>query len=97
MYDGTQKVPVDMFWTFEGKQTASTAPFYFDGITFDEFFVEMFYYDYHHATLARKHIKYKPVRKQLEDGDISVIPSEYKFHLPFPEKCTAYIDLVKVA
>ena len=97
MYDGTQKVPVDMFWTFEGGQIASAAPFYFDGITFDEFFIEMFYYDYHHAILVPKYIKYKSVRKQLMDGDISEIPDEYKYHLPFPEKCTAYIDLIKVA
>ena len=97
MYDGTKKVPIDMFWTFEGRQTAPTAPFYFDGITFDEFYVEMFYYDYHRTVLARKHVKYKSVKKQLEDRDISEIPDEYKSHLPFPENCTAYKHLLKVA
>ena len=88
MYDGTAIIPATHEYKFE-------SPFYFDGITFDEYFVEQCYY---HAYIARKKmIGYKTLRKQLLDGDIQSIPDEYKISCPYPEKCTAYIDLVKVA
>ena len=86
MYDGTVKVPATHEYKFE-------SPFYFDGITYDEYFVEWCYYS---ACIAGKKI-YKSLRDQLLDGDISFISDEYKKLCPYPEKCTAYIDLVKVA
>jgi len=86
VYDGTAIIPATHEYKFE-------SPYYFDGITYDEYFVEQCYY---HACIARKKI-YKTLRKQLLDGDIQSIPDEYKISCPFPEKCTAYMDLVKVA
>ena len=88
MYNGRAKVPSTMEFTFE-------KPFYYDGITFDEFFVEMYYYGSRNT--PEKMMNYKPLRKQLEDGDIMSIPDEYKLLCPFPENCTAFSDLIKAA
>ena len=93
MYKGTEKVDATMFWICGA--VASSAPFYFDGITYDEFLVEDSYRNYHHAKLAKQLYPYKIIRKQLEDGDIHSIPNEYKSLLPFPENCTAYANLLK--
>ena len=88
VYDGTAIVPATHEYRFE-------SPFYFDGITYDEYFVE---WCYHSACIAcQKMVGYKPLREQLIDGDITFIPDEYKKLCPFPEKCTAFMDLVKVA
>ena len=97
MYNGLEKIPQEeaptLAWSgsFSG---ANRAPFYFDGMTWDEFFVEDCYYLYHHAKLARDLIPYKTIKKQLEDGDINSIPDEYKITCPFPENCTAYKELI---
>ena len=88
MYDGTAKVPITHEYRFE-------KPFFYEGITFDEYFVE---WCYHSACIAgKKMTTYKPLRKQLEDGDIITIPDEYKKLCPDPDNCTAYIELIKVA
>ena len=93
MYNGKEKVKSTDFWTLDAP--ASKAPFYYDGITFDEFFVEMYYFGSRNT--PEKRINYKPLRKQLEDEDITNIPDEYKFLCPFPEECTAFSDLIKAA
>ena len=88
MYDGTAKVPA----THEYKHES---PFYYDGITYDEYFVEWCYLS---ACIAHKKMTtYKSLRKQLIDGDITFISDEYKKLCPFPEKCMAFADLLKVA
>lgn len=86
MYNGKESVPA----THEYKRES---PFYFDGISFDEYLVEQ---RYHHSCIARKKmIGYKTLREQILDGDIEEIPDEYKVSLPFPEECTAYSYLLK--
>jgi len=88
VYDGTAKVPATHEYRFE-------KPFYFEGITFDEYFVE---WCYHGSCIARKEmVGYKPLRKQLIDGDIHSIPDEYKKLCPYPENCTAFMGLQKIA
>jgi len=88
VYDGTVKVPVENGLLFE-------KPFFYEGITYDEYFVEQCYL---HACIARQDmIGYKPLREQLIDGDIQSVPDEYKISCPYPESCTAFEDLVKVA
>ena len=45
----------------------------FDGITFDEFFIEIFYYDYHHAILFPKFINFETlntIKKTSHAGGI---------------------------
>ena len=86
MYDGTAVVPATHEYKFE-------SPFYYDGITYDEYFVEQCYY---HAWIAQKIVEYKPLRNQLMDGDIQSVPEEYKISCPFPEDCSAFVDLVGV-
>ena len=95
MYDGSERVPLTMIWS-KGL-TVTHAPFYYDGITYDEFLVEECYRNYYHAILASKKIGYKSLKKQLEDGEIQSVPDEYKITCPFPEKCTAFSNLVRVA
>ena len=90
MHNGAEKILPTMFWTFEAP--VSKAPFYYDGMTYDEYFVEMYYFSIY-ATSA----KYKTLRKQLEDGDIINIPDEYKALCPHPDSCTAFRNLVKIA
>jgi len=92
VYDGTDKVLPTMSWS--SGLPVTYAPFYFNGMTNDEFFVEECYRNYYYARLAPNHMAYKTVRKQLEDGDIDSIPDEYKISCPYPEDCTAYSDLV---
>ena len=88
MYDGTAIVPAIHEYMFE-------SPFYFDGITYDEYFVEQCYY---YACLAHKEmIGYKTLRKQLIDGDIQSVPDEYKKLCPDPDSCTAFVKLIKAA
>jgi len=95
VYNGLAEVSATMFWSFEAP--AGKAPFYFDGVTFDEFFVEKCYHDYYMARIAPRGGKYKPLRKQLEDGDIASVPNEYKILCPDPDNCTAFNDLIKIA
>lgn len=84
-WNGMQAVPATHEYKFE-------SPFYFDGISYDEYFVEQCY---HHACIARsKMIGYKPLRKQIIDGDIQSIPDEFKISLPYPGNCTAYANLL---
>ena len=88
MYYGTGVVPATHEYKFE-------SPFYFDGITYDEYFVEQCYY---HACIAgKKMIGYKPLRKQLIDGDIQSVPDVYKKLCPDPDNCTAFTELINVA
>ena len=91
MYNGMEKVKPTDFWTMDAP--ASKAPFYYDGITYDEFYVESYYY----GACSSMKKTYKSLRKQLVDGDITSIPDEYKALCPFPEKCTAFSDLIKAA
>ena len=87
VYDGTVKVPVTHDYKFE-------KPFFFDGITEDEYIVEQCYY---HAWIASKNkIEYKPLRNQLIDGDIQNVPDEYKISCFDPDNCTAFAELIKV-
>ena len=86
MYNGTDKIPS----THEFKHEK---PFYRDGMTYDEYFIESVCFS---ESIVKK-IKYKSVEQQLIDGDIHVIPDKYKISCPFPEKCTAYADLIKTA
>ena len=84
-WDGMKEVPATHEFKHEN-------PFYFDGITYDEFLVEQCYY---HTCIAQNIIKYKTLREQIVDGDIYCIPDEYKVSLPYPETCTAYANLLK--
>ena len=84
MYDGKIKVPRTAEFTFE-------KPFYYDDMTYDEYYVEWCYYM---LWSALRENPYKSLRKQLEDGDISSISNEYKVLCPYPENCTAFADLV---
>lgn len=84
-WNGTESVPA----TYDYKHEK---PFYFDGITFDEFLVEQCHY---HTCIAQSVIEYKPLREQIIDGDIQSIPEDYKVSLPYPENCTAYVELLK--
>jgi len=93
VYNGVEKVLPTMFWI--SGATASNAPFYFDGITNDEFLIEQYYYGMYAG--ASKILNYKPLRKQLIDGDIMSIPDEYKKLCPYPENCKAFTDLLNVA
>ena len=85
MYDGRSKMPSTPDVRLE-------KPFFYEGITCDEYFVEWRYFG-----SCNDMINYKPLRKQLEDGDIvfDKVPEKYKSLLPFPEKCTAFEDLLK--
>ena len=85
MYKGMEKVPSTSEWTFE-------KPFYYDGITYDEYFVEWYYFNTCNTPEMR--INYKSLRKQLEDENITNIPNSYKALCPEPDKCTAYQDLL---
>ena len=88
MYDGTTKVPATHEYKFE-------SPYYFEGITYDEYFVEQCYLGY--CIANKKMVGYKTLREQLIDGDIKTIPDEYKISCPYPENCTAYRSLVLAA
>ena len=88
MYNGAEKVPQTSEWRLE-------IPFYYDGITYDEYFIEWYYFD--SCNTLEKKLNYKPLRKQLEDGDITSIPNSYKALCPEPDKCTAFNDLLKIA
>ena len=81
-----------MIWC--GGSTVAYAPYYFDGMTFDEYFIEDSYYSYRLSKPELRIKEYKSLRKQLEDGDIYSIPEECKTMLPYPEKCTAYKELL---
>jgi len=85
-WNGMDKVPM----THEFKHES---PFYFDGITYDEYIVERCYHGM--CIVKKKMIGYKPLREQILDGDIQSIPDEYKVSLPYPENCTAYANLLK--
>jgi len=85
-YDGRVKVPSTPEYRRE-------KPFYYEGITFDEYLVEWYYFG--SCNTPDKMINYKTLRKQLEDGDIKSIPDSYKILCPFPENCTAFEDLIK--
>ena len=87
MYNGRAAVPQTAEYFFE-------KPFYYNGITFDEYYVEWGYYMTWHATHKKP---YKPLREQLADGDIINIPDEYKVLCPYPGNCTAFEDLIRVA
>lgn len=50
-------------------------PYHFDGITDDEKCFEHFYLMLNYDLFAEK--KYKPLIRQLLDGDISEVPIEY--------------------
>ena len=55
-------------------------PFYYDGIKQDEYLTEMVYYsEFVSDTERRVKEKYKPLMKQLQDGDIKKIPDKYKY------------------
>jgi hypothetical protein len=95
VYNGREKVAASDFWTTEAP--ASKAPFYYDGITRDEFFVEQYYFLYYTAKLAPKLKAYKTLRRQLEDGDILGIPDGFKALCPDPNNCMAFLDLINVA
>jgi len=88
VHDGMKCVPATHEYMFE-------SPFYFDGITFDEYFIEQSYLGY--CIANKKMIGYKTLRKQLEDGDIDIIPDEFKISCLFPDNCTAYNDLIPTA
>ena len=85
-WDGMKEVPA----THEFKHES---PFYFDGITHDEYLVEGCYYRY--CIANQRMIGYKTLREQIIDGDIQSIPDDYKTSLPYPEACTAYAGLLK--
>jgi hypothetical protein len=53
------------------------APFYYDGISQDEYITEMHYYD--DFLCNHNGSEYVPLRKQLKNGLIDKIPEEYKF------------------
>ncbi len=53
-------------------------PFYYEGIKLDEYLTEKTYYGMWLAKWAIKGKPYKPLMKQLRDGEISRIPAEYK-------------------
>ena len=54
MYNGREKVTPMGLWDFE-------RPFFYDGITYDEYFVELCYFSSRNT--AEKVINYKPLRK----------------------------------
>ena len=83
VYNGREKIPQTAEFSFE-------KPFYCNGMTYDEYYVEWCYYM---AWIASREKPYKSLQKQLEDGDITSIPEEYKLLCPYPEICTAFEKL----
>lgn len=61
-------------------------PFYYDAIDPDEYLMESAYYGECIARAARGEIwNYKPLMKQLKDGDIKRLPEKYKKYCLNPE------------
>mgnify|MGYP000312226922 FL=1 len=57
-------------------EATKEAPFYYDGITLNEYMTELCYYMINFDLV--KQGKYKTLKQQLADGDISEIPEKYK-------------------
>jgi len=85
VYNGKESVPATREYSHE-------SPFYFDGISYDEYFVEQTYRNYCMANKIM--VGYKTLRQQIIDGEIDSISDEFKLALPYPENCTAYSELL---
>lgn len=71
---------------FKVSESMKENPFYYDDIDPNEYLMESAYYGDYIAHAARGEIwDYKPLMKQLMDGDIDRLPEKYKKYCLDPD------------